>query len=107
MIGVDNSKKTCLSVRQICEHNHLKRDAYYKIKTRFNKRKAMESKVIEMVNSVRSSQPRVGTRKLHHELSDTFQSLGFNVGRDKLFSILNENNMLVQRKKTSYKTTNS
>ena len=107
MKAVDYSRNNSFSVRDICEHNRLKRDAYYKIKTRFNKRKAMESKVIEIVNTVRSSQPRVGTRKLNKELSDTFQSLGFNVGRDKLFSILKDNNMLVKRKKTSYKTTNS
>lgn len=107
MIAVSNRTEKLLSIRQICEHNRLNRDAYYKIKYRNNKRLAIESKVIEMVRDVRNYQPRVGTRKLHKELGDTIESLGYNVGRDKLFDILKDNNMLVKRKKVSYKTTNS
>jgi len=107
MIAASRRTEKQLSIRQICEHNCLNRDAYYKIKTRNSERLAMESKVIEMVNDVRITQPRVGTRKLHRELGDTFESLDFNVGRDKLFNILKCNNMLIKRKKVSYKTTNS
>ena len=107
MIAANKRATKQLSIRQICEHNFLNRDAYYKTRTRNTERLAMESKVIEMVNSIRITQPRVGTRKLHHELEDTFESRGFNVGRDKLFNILKSRNMLVQHKKVSYNTTNS
>lgn len=107
MIAVNNRTDKQLSIRQICEHNCLNRDAYYKMKTRNSERLAMESKIIEMVNEVRNTQPRVGTRKLHKELTDTFESYGFNVGRDKLFNILKSRKMLIKRKKVSYKTTNS
>jgi transposase InsO family protein len=107
MRAVEKRAKSQLSIRAICKHNRLNRDAYYKIKSRSNKRLEVESKVIEMVNSIRNTQPRVGTRKLHHELRDTFDSLGFNVGRDRLFNILKSRKMLIQRKKVSYKTTNS
>jgi putative transposase len=95
MIAANKRATKQLSVRQICEHNRLNRDTYYKIRTRNTERLAMEFKVIEMVNSIRITQPRVGTRKLHHELEDTFESLNYNVGRDKLFTILKHNNMLV------------
>lgn len=107
MIAVEKRTESRLSVRLICEHNRLKRDAYYKIKMRSKQYKIMESNVIEMVKSVRSIQPRVGSRKLQKELKDTIESMGFNVGRDKMFSILKDNNMLVKRKKVSFKTTNS
>jgi transposase InsO family protein len=107
MIAVSNRTEKQLSIRQICEHNRLNRDAYYKIKIRNQERLIIESKVIEMVKDVRNTQPRVGTRKLHRELGDTFESLGYNIGRDRLFNILKRNNMLIKRKKVSYKTTNS
>lgn len=107
MIAVNNRSSKQLSVTQICNYNRLNRDAYYKMVARNNHRLAIESKVIEMVNSVRTSQPRVGARKLHKELHDTFKSFGWNIGRDKLFSILRRNKMLIHRKKVSYKTTNS
>ena len=107
MITVDKRIKSQLMISLICEHNRLNRDAYYKIKTRYNKRLEVESKVIEMVNTIRNTQPRVGTRKLHNELDDTFKSLYFNVGRDRLFNILRDKNMLIKREKVSYKTTHS
>lgn len=107
MIAVEKRTESRLSVSLICEHNRLKRDAYYKIKMRSKQYKIMESNVIEMVKSVRSIQPRVGSRKLQKELKDTIESMGFNVGRDKMFCILKDNNMLVKRKKVSFKTTNS
>ena len=50
MIAVNKRAEKQLSIRQICEHNCLNRDAYYKMKTRNNERLAIESKIIEMVN---------------------------------------------------------
>jgi hypothetical protein len=40
-MAVDKRTQIQLSIRQICEHNRLNRDAYYKIKTRNSKRLAM------------------------------------------------------------------
>jgi len=85
----------------------LKRDAYYKYVKRFKERKIVESKVIGLVKEVRIDQPRVGTRKIKEELIQPFQLANIKVGRDKLFHILRNNNMLVKRKKTGCKTTNS
>lgn len=46
--------------------------------------------------------PRIGTRKLHHLLKDRLP-----VGRDRLFAILSEGNLLIKRRKKYIKTTNS
>jgi putative transposase len=64
-------------------------------------------KVLELVKEERKDQPRVGTRKLYEALEFTFRASEIKVGRDKLFDILRQYNMLVKRKKASCKTTNS
>ena len=51
--------------------------------------------------------PRLGTRKLYHLLKSKFSDLNLKVGRDSLFSILRSQHMLVKRKKSYTKTTNS
>lgn len=107
MKAIVQSKKAGLSVGQICKEVHLKRDAYYKYKSRFDKREKVDGKVISLVKKERTIQPRVGTRKLLKDLSSAFIESGVKVGRDRLFGILKANDMLVRRKKVSYKTTNS
>ena len=108
MKAVELSKETGLaSIAEVCGCLRLNRDAYYKCKGRFEQRKCVEDKVIELVKQERIQQARVGTRKLHKHLNDTFAEKGLNIGRDRLFSILRDNNMLVKRKKVSYKTTHS
>ena len=107
MKAVVYSRKTGLSVQQVCKCVQLKRDAYYKYRRRYDSLKTVEEKVIKLVQEQRDIQPRVGTRKLHKKLQCTFLNSGLKVGRDHLFSVLRDNNMLVKRKKVSYKTTNS
>jgi transposase InsO family protein len=108
MIAVDNSKKNGLaSIEKVCNRMHLHRDAYYKSRDRLQQRKSEEIKVIGLVKKERNIQPRVGTRKLYKELRETFQKSGISIGRDRLFDMLRENDLLVKRKKSSFKTTNS
>lgn len=61
--------------------------------------------VITLVNNLRSMMPRLGTRKIYHILEASLQSL--HVGRDKLFSILKANGMLIKPKRNYRITTNS
>jgi len=49
--------------------------------------------------------PRIGTRKLHYLLNDQLKEL--KVGRDKLFSILKANHMIIYPKRSYHITTNS
>ena len=108
MIAVDNSRKSGLtSTEKVCNCMHLHRDAYYKSRNRLQLRKSEETKVISLVKKERNIQPRVGTRKLYEELRETFLKSGISIGRDRLFDILRGNDMLVKRKKASFKTTNS
>jgi len=58
-----------------------------------------------MVMEVRQQMPRIGTRKLYYLLKDKLKDLG--VGRDKLFAILDANQMLITPRKSYRRTTDS
>ncbi len=85
----------------------ISRQAYYQGLDRQDEVRKCNERVIELVRSKRLRQPRLGTRKLHHLLSDSFTSEGLKVGRDALFSILRQSHMLVATKRAYHKTTNS
>lgn len=51
--------------------------------------------------------PRIGTRKLYHLLREDFNREGIAVGRDKLFTLLRQDNLLIGKRKRFTKTTNS
>lgn len=95
------------SVSEVCTCFGLTRDAYYKFFKRRKKREALALKVVKLVKQERKDQPRVGTRKLYEALHALFILENLKVGRDKLFEILREQEMLIRRKKASCKTTNS
>jgi putative transposase len=63
------------------------------------------SVVKERVLSIRSELPRLGTRKLHVLLKQ--DSSAPSIGRDRLFALLREEDLLVKRKRRYTKTTNS
>lgn len=61
----------------------------------------------QKVLSIRRQMPRIGTRKLYYLLKNQFKEEGIAVGRDKLFSILRDEQLLITRKKRYTKTTDS
>jgi putative transposase len=108
MNAVNKTKQIgSVSISKICACFNLKRNAYYKFKERYTQREADEAKVIDLVKEERKTQPRVGTKKLHKGLEETFTKEGVKVGRDRLFDILRDNNLLVPKKRAFAKTTNS
>jgi len=108
MEAVFSAKQAGLaSIGIICNCFHQQRDAFYKYKKRYAQRKAMEMQIVTLVEKERKEQPRVGTRKLHEVLQPLLKQAAIKLGRDGLFSILREHHMLVGRKKTTFKTTNS
>jgi len=85
----------------------LKRDSYYKYKSRADKRLKLEQQIIKIVSEKRKSLPREGVRKLKKSLDNEFTKANLKIGRDTLFNVLRKYNMLTLRKKTSARTTNS
>ncbi len=108
MKTVDKSRQTgTYNLSKVCSEYDLTRDAYYKYEKRFVKYETGKQKVISLVKNRRETLPREGCRKLHNALQDKFIEQNLKIGRDKLFDILRAENMLVTRKKASFKTTNS
>lgn len=108
MGAVSSAKQAGLaSIGTICNCFGQQRDAFYKFKKRYTQRKAEEMQIIKLVEEQRKEQPRVGTRKLQELISPGLEQAEIKVGRDGLFRILRERHMLVGRKKTTFKTTNS
>ena len=94
-----------MSVNSTCELLGYSKQVYYRSKNTFKTKRDVASKVIELVENVRIMMPRIGTRKLYYLLQESLLELG--VGRDKLFSILKANHMLVKPKRNYRITTDS
>jgi putative transposase len=108
MKAISKAKRTDLArVSEVCNCFDMKRDAYYKYQVRQQQRKNLVSKVLEKVHEERIDQSRVGTRKLYEALRPSFETMQVKIGRDALFGILRDHNMLVRKKKAYCKTTNS
>jgi putative transposase len=95
------------SVIAICERFGQTRDAYYKYHRRIVKKQALYERVLSKVTERRVVQSREGCRKLYEALEGHFEREGLKIGRDKLFTILRTYDMLVKRKRSSVRTTNS
>lgn len=91
--------------RTLCELLGISRQKYYRACWTEAKSKARAIEVISMVQQERRYQPRVGARKLYFILNPRLRDL--HIGRDKLFSILRANHMLVQPHRSYHATTNS
>ncbi len=105
-IAVDKAKGFA-SIKNICDCFNLKRDAFYKYNRRAQYRELVEQQILDIVKKRRKSLPREGVRKLMRSLKEEFEKHHLKVGRDTLFKILRDHNMLTLRKKYSARTTNS
>ena len=66
-----------------------------------------EEVVLTYVRGIRKSMPRIGTRKLHDILSSVYEENGIKMGRDKLFTVLKGNGLLVKTRRRKKITTDS
>lgn len=94
-----------MSISSTCKLLGYDRQVYYRSKKSFKQKRLRASKVINLVQGVRQIMPRIGTYKLYFLLQEPLNRLG--VGRDKLFSILAANHMLIMPEKNYKITTNS
>lgn len=83
------------------------RQHYYKQKQDLQKKSAKESQVKALVLVERKLLPRLGGRKIYHLLSSKLQLQDIKFGRDKLFRLLRENQLLIKPRRRYIQTTNS
>lgn len=96
-----------ISVSALCSHIGMSRQNYYAARRLRQRREVDERLVVELVKQERRLQPRLGGRKLLYLLGDEFAEAGVTIGRDRFFEVLAENNLLVPRKPSEARTTNS
>jgi len=95
------------SLQTLCGLFGYSRQAYYKKEKQQIESSLNQEVVIGLIKDIRKRKPRCGTRKLYLELENDFKELKLNIGRDKLFNLLRENNLLIRKRKNYTKTTNS
>jgi len=94
-----------MSMNQICEQFGISRQAHYQKQWREIEQRKEDAIVLELVRQVRRKHPRMGGRKLLFKIQPMLTTEGLQIGRDGLFDLLREQDMLVSRKKTYRRTT--
>ena len=85
----------------------ISRQAYYQNRIRQKEQLEIRSQVRELVIDRRRRMPRIGPRKLFYLLQPSLRSRSLKVGRDKLFSFLRMDHLLIKPQKSYTKTTDS
>jgi len=83
----------------------IDRQVYYRKTRKIVSKQNKAEEVVLMINDIRKTMPRIGTRKLYHLLLDKLKLM--KIGRDKFFDILRANHLLIQPKRSYHVTTNS
>jgi len=94
------------TIVELCALFGKTKQAYYKRKEYSYKHAIKEDIVLQMVLRERKLMPRIGVRKLHYKLNNQSSNNTY-IGRDALFTLLANNNLLVRKKRTRIITTNS
>jgi transposase InsO family protein len=86
----------------------MTRQNYYARRSARQREQVDGDLVAELVIAERKHQPRIGTRKLHNMFRGTLREAGVKMGRDRMFEVLRERELLVPALAAEYpKTTHS
>ena len=96
-------KSTGQTVQSGCSYFVKSRQGYYDRITYERKYKQFKQSILQNVKRIREDLPQCGVRKLQYLLYKD----GIKIGRDRLFKLLKEENLLIRRKRKYTFTTNS
>jgi len=96
-----------VSITSVSRQLGYSKQAYYKSRNNQQKKNCYYTMAKQKVLAVRKQLPRLGTRKLYYLLAEDFKKEHITVGRDKLFTILRNEQLLIVKKKRYTKTTDS
>ncbi len=89
----------------VCALFGISRQAHYQQYHRELARQDEAAVILELVRQVRRKHPRMGGRKLLYKLQPMLVAEGLQIGRDSLFDLLREHDLLVERRRTYRRTT--
>ena len=96
-----------MSVKCLCKWVGMTRQNYYKKRHKRCQQQLDETCILALVRQERAVQPELGGRKLLYLLRGEFQSAGISMGRDRFFDLLSRHELLIERRSSRPKTTNS
>ncbi len=94
-------------LQALCQLFGYLRQAFYKQQRFHVLEQSKEAAVLQQVITIRTEQPRCGTRKLLVMLQPFLLSNDLFMSRDKLFDLLSKNKLLIRKRKRNTYTTNS
>jgi transposase InsO family protein len=94
-----------VSVERLCGWYGISRQAHYQQRARHKAQAQLEEKVVKMVQAKRQKHPRMGGRKLLHELKEKMVRAGLVIGRDRFFDLLRRAGLLVRYRRRKRRTT--
>jgi len=94
-------------VSKLCDYYDISRNGYYKHQAEEIKEAMGTEIILEMIREERHLQPRIGGKKLYYMYKDDIHKVAPHCGRDKFFDILGQHDLLVKRKRSYTRTTNS
>lgn len=94
-------------VGKLCRLFGKSRQAYYEHSWLDNEDQWQEAIVIDLVRQVRRSLPQTGGHKLLTMLKPDFREHGITMGRDRFFKLLGHHGLLIKRKRSYVRTTDS
>ncbi len=86
-----------MDMATLCGWFGISRQAHYQALRREQKRRSEQAQVLALVQQVRRRHPRMGTRKLQYKLAPELRTAGIRLGRDRLFALLRQADLLVKR----------
>jgi transposase InsO family protein len=89
----------------LCSLFGISPQAHYQKARREQEQSRQAELTLDLVRLVRQRHPKMGTRKLLHQLQPMLAQEGLSMGRDRLFELLRSQNLLLERKKTFRRTT--
>ena len=104
MLGVQRKGVT---VTSLCQALKLSRQAYYQGHHARRRQQIDEEALVKLVKRERAIQPRLGVRKLLVRMREDMESMGVSIGRDRMFTLLRSQGLLIVRRRTTARTTDS
>jgi putative transposase len=95
------------SQQELCRSLGVSRQAYHKSSARTAHVVMGREALVPLIKEIRKTQPKVGGRKLYKMLSVTIKNLDVPMGRDQFFDLLQEEGLLLRRRKRRVRTTMS
>lgn len=96
-----------MSWQELCRSLGVSRQAHHKYMGRSERVLQGQAEIMQRVREMRSRMPRLGGKKLYHELRAEIAQLPVSFGRDRFFDLLRGERLLIRRRRRQVRTTMS